>query len=269
MHNPEATNQIPPLEQKFIDIKASLTIQQPGLVKYVESLIGLLHTNDGRIRLINGFKAVHDAMQDAAHDVRNAKLYWDYFCISMTTALEQGLPLNQVLITRTTPHDSNALTDYSQIEDIKSWGTVGFTHGHFRAPTPGSIAKLCIASELCGHLIVAAESNARTIQHKSPNIIFTDEQRLHILQSIADTAFIIHDGTDYSPQGFTHLVNQINPDIYFGNPRYPQSLRRQMRQIAYGIGAEFIEIYVPSPSTTRLLDPPQPPPPLFQRISSL
>lgn len=120
--------------------------------------------------------------------------------------------------------------------------TVGLLHGHFRVLTPANWANISIASEKCNVLILGIEQEERTRKYKARPLSSDTKRAIWILSSGFNGCLCLIEGIDYTNQGYTSLVKQINPTFYFGNSGNPEYLREQMGQRALNCGVGYTEL---------------------------
>lgn len=128
-------------------------------------------------------------------------------------------------------------------EQKKQGKTVGLLHGHYRLLTPGNLANIVLASSQCDVFLLGIERGWRTTRYKEVNPVYKDAERGGIILSskLADYLIWIN-RLNYSNKGYTRMVEQISPSIYFGNASDPDWLRKEMQSRASKAGAVYLEI---------------------------
>jgi len=134
--------------------------------------------------------------------------------------------------------------------------TLGLVHGHFRLPTPSSIAFIINSHREARVILTGVESRKRTEEFKMKEVILTDEERVKTFRTLMPFVFQIGNETEYSNAGYRELVRKISPNVYIGQSDNPPELKAEMQVRASLVeGCRYAEIVnLPGLSTSEMYD---------------
>lgn len=110
------------------------------------------------------------------------------------------------------------------------------SHGHFDLLHYGHFAHLKAARAVAGDGLLVVGLTAGRFMTKFGHPIFTDEQRVEMLQELrcVDRAIIVEDSGPYK------AIDQVNPDIYVKGREYEGRLPEEGYCIQRGIKVVFV-----------------------------
>ncbi len=230
--------------QQYIDNVSCLWKEQPeeDVLRYSEYLMSQFSTNSQVTAFISGMIRMAIVSEDT--------IYKQIATACFRSAKKQNIFPLDLLPVKLPPEDGGSSLQISieKASEVSSKQqeqekTVGLLHGHYRLLTPGNLANIALTNTECDVLLLGMERGSRTAKYKGVDPVYSDwERAVMVLASGLSDYLVWISRLDYSNDGYRRMVEDICPNIYFGNAGDPVSLREEMQFRANTIGAEYHEI---------------------------